>query len=73
MRKTSTSNSDKTKKVFSCPSHGCYVTVDDEEALSNYLVHLSSKNYVMVDIDLEEDMNERGDRGDFDDDVDDAH
>ena len=35
-------------------------------ALTNYLVHLPRKNDVVVDIDVEEELNERGNYGDSD-------
>ena len=64
------SDIDETKAVFSEPSHGSYVTSDDEVALPNYLVHLLSQNYIIVDIDVEEELNERVNVDNLDDDRD---
>ena len=72
MRKTSARNGEETKKVFSYPSHGGYVTSDDQVALSKKLVQLLSHNGVIVDIDVEEEMNERGDDRNQDGDGDDS-
>ena len=52
MRKTSASNGNTIKTVFSEPSCGAYVTEDDEVALPKCMVHLPSKIGSMVDIDL---------------------
>ena len=48
-------------------SHGTYVIADDELALPNLLVHLPSQNYVIMDIYMEEELNERVNCGDLDD------
>ena len=48
MRKTSASNGDGDKIVLSDISCGGYVTADDELALPNYLVQLTSKNDFIV-------------------------
>ena len=41
------------KTVFSEPSCGGYVTAGDEVELPNYMVHLPSRNYVIVNIYVE--------------------
>ena len=41
-------------------------------SLPNYLLHLPSKNDVIIDIDVEEELKERGNCGDLDDYGDDA-
>ena len=70
MRQTNTSNSDDTKTVFYYPSHGGYITVYYELALTNYLVNLTSRNYVTVDIGVYQELNEGGDSRNSDDDGD---
>ena len=64
--KTSASNGDKTETVFSEISCGGYITADYEVSLTNYLVQTPIHNDVMVDIDLEEELNERGNGGNSD-------
>ena len=46
--------------VHSDLSCGGYVTSDDEVAVHNYLMHLPSHDDFMVDIDVEEELNVRG-------------
>ena len=58
---------DGDKRVHSEISRGGYVTSDDELALPNFLVHLPSQNYVIMDINVEEGLNERVNCGDLDD------
>ena len=58
---------DGDKRVHYETSCGGYVTADDELALPNFLVHLPSQNYVIIDIDVEEDLNERVNCRDLDD------
>ena len=70
--KTSMRDGKRYKSVHSEISHGGYVTSDDEVAFTNYLVHLLSHNYVIVKIDVEEELNERLNGGDSDDDGDNA-
>ena len=48
-------------------SRGGYDTEDDEVALPNYLVHLPSQKYGIVDIDVVEELNYRGNDGYSDD------
>ena len=59
--------SDRDKRVQYEISHWGYVTADDELALTNYLVHLPSKNYVLMNIDVDEELNERVNGGELDD------
>ena len=66
MRKTSASNGNKIKTVFSEPSCGAYVTEDDEVALPKCLVHLPSKIGSMVDIDLQQELKQRVNGGNSD-------
>ena len=72
MSKASVSDGNGDKTVRSELSRGGYVTVDDKVAPPNYLVHLLRQNDVIMDIDVEEELNERGNSGDSDDDGDDA-
>ena len=58
---------DEDKRVHSEISRGGYVTAYDELELPNFLVHLPSQNYVILDIDVEEELNERVNGGYFDD------
>ena len=48
---------DRDKRVHSEISCGGYVTAYDELVLPNFLVHLPSQNYVIMDIDVEEELN----------------
>ena len=41
-------------------------------ALTNYLVHTPSQNYVIININVDEEMNERRNGGDLDDDGEDT-
>ena len=66
--KNSASDSDGDKTVQSELSCGSCVTEDDGMALPNYLVHLPINNDAIVDIDVEEELNERGNGGDLYDD-----
>ena len=50
---------------------GC-VTANDEVELTNYLMHFPSKNYLIMEMDVEDEMSERGDGGDSGDCGDDA-
>ena len=70
MSKTSLYNGDGYEMVHSELPRGGYVKSYDEVALPNYLVHLTSHNYVIVDIDLEGKLNGRGNGGELDDDGD---
>ena len=72
MRKTSVSDSDGDETVHSKLSHGIFVTLYDQVALPNYLVHLPSHNYFIIEIGVEEELNERENGGDSDDDGDNA-
>ena len=58
---------DREKRVHSEISRGGYVTAYDELALPNLLVQLQSHNCVIMDIDVEEELNERVNGGDLDD------
>ena len=71
MRKSSASNGEREKNIRSDISCGSYVTVYENVALTNYLVHLPSKNDVIMEIYVEEELNERGNGGDLDDDSED--
>ena len=64
----SASGSERYKMVHYEISHGGYVIADDRLALPNYLVHVSSQDYFIVDIDMEEELNERGNGEDSGDD-----
>ena len=57
MIKTKTIDGDDTKRVLFEISRGGYFTEDDEVALTNYLMHLPSNNYFIVDIDVEYELN----------------
>ena len=59
MRKTSVSDGDRDKTVLSGISGCGYVSADDNVSLPNYLVHLPSQNDSILEIDVEEDLNER--------------
>ena len=67
MSKAGVRDGDGEKMVHSEIYHGGYITADEQFALPNELVHLPSQNYVIVDIDVEEEMNERVDIVDQDD------
>ena len=67
MRKSSASDGDGDKTVRFEISRGGYVTEDEEVALPIYLVHPPSQNDVIMDIDAEEELNERGNYGYSDD------
>ena len=58
---------DEDKRVHYETSCGGYVTADDGLALPNFLVHLLSQNYVIIDIDVEEELNEMVNCGYLDD------
>ena len=47
-----------------------YVNAYDEVALPNYLVHLQNQNDFKMEMDVKEELNERGNGGDLDDDGD---
>ena len=64
VRKSNASDNDGDKTVRCELYHGSYVTEDYEVALLKYLVHLSSRNYVMMEMDVEEELNERVNGGD---------
>ena len=63
MSKNSARDSDGFETVHSEMSRGGYVTAYYKVALTNYLVHLPSQDYVRLDIDVEEELNERGNGG----------
>ena len=50
-------------EIFCCG----YISERDELSLPNFLVHLPSQNYVIMDIDVEEELNERVNSVDLDD------
>ena len=50
---------DRDKLVHPEISRGGYVTAYDGLALPNFMVHLPSQNYFIIDIDVEEELNER--------------
>ena len=64
MRKSNASKNDGDKTVRYELYHGGYVTADYEVALLKYLVHLSSKNDFIMEMNVEEEMNERVNGGD---------
>ena len=70
MRKTVTINCGGDKTSHSVLSRGGYITEYEYVALPNYLVHLQNQNGIIVDIDVDEELNERVDGGDLDDDGD---
>ena len=55
------------KTIRSELSHGDYDTSYDEVVPPNYLVHIPSQNDVIMDIDMEEELNERENGGGLDD------
>ena len=64
MRKSNASKNDGVKNVRYELYHGGYVTEDYEVALIKYLVHLSSQKDVIMEMDMEEELNERVNGGD---------
>ena len=70
MSKSSASDDDGDETVHSEISRGGYVTAYDEAALTNYLVQLPSQNDIIVYIDVEEELDDRGNGGNSDDDGD---
>ena len=68
--KSRVSNSDGGKTIRFDLSCGGYVNADNKVALTNYLVHLSSQNYFMMDMHVEEKLNERVNGGNSDNDGD---
>ena len=67
MIKTSSSNSDGDKMVNAELYRVGYVKAHDRMARPNYLVHLTIQNYFILDIDVEEELNKRGNGGNLDD------
>ena len=55
MRKPSARNGEDIKTVFSKTYHGACFILNDEVVIPNYLLHLPIHNYVIVEIDVEED------------------
>ena len=53
MRKSSASDGDGDKNICSKISCGCYFTIDEEVALTKYLVHLPINNDAIMDMDME--------------------
>ena len=53
MRKSSASDGDGDKNICSEISCGCYFTIDEEVALTKYLVHLPINNDAIMDMDME--------------------
>ena len=72
MIKTSASDGDRDKTFHYNQSRVGYVTSNDDVALSNYLVKIPSHTDVILDIDVEEELNDRVNGEDSDDDGDDA-
>ena len=68
MRKSIASDGGGDKTVRSEISRGGQVTADDEVALPNYLVHLQSQNDFIMEMDVDQELNQRGNCGDSDDD-----
>ena len=64
--KTSVSNNEGEKTVFFEISGCGYVTEYEKVALPNYTVHLPSQKDMIVDIDVDEDLNERINGGNSD-------
>ena len=48
---------------------GGYITDYYKVALPNYMVHLPNENDVVMEMDVDEELNDRGNGGDSDDDV----
>ena len=67
MSKSRVSNCTRDETVRSEISFGGNVTTNDGVALPNYLVHLPSHNDGIVDIDVVEELNYRGNDGYSDD------
>ena len=59
MSKSSISNGDIDKTVRSDISCGSYVSADYKVALPKYLVHLPSYSDFIMDMDVEEELNDR--------------
>ena len=72
MSKSSASKNDRVETVRSELYRCVYVTAYDEVALTNYLVQPPSQNYAIMNINVEEELNERRNGGDLDDDGEDA-
>ena len=68
MRKSIASDGGGDKTVRSDISRGGQVSADDEVALPNYLVHLQSQNDFIMEMDVDQELNQRGNCGDSDDD-----
>ena len=66
MSQYNASDSDGDKTIRSELSCGGYFTAYDKVALPNYLLHLPSHNDVIMDIDIKEELNGRGNGGDLD-------
>ena len=66
MKKSRVIEGDVDETVHSELSHGGYATSDEKAEMPNYLVQLQSQNDVIVDIDMEEEPNQRVNGGDQD-------
>ena len=60
MIKSSASDGDGDETVRYEISHSGYVTTDEDMELPNYLVHSPSNNDVITEMDVEEELDERG-------------
>ena len=72
MSKSSARDNDRDETVRSEIYCGGYVTTVDEVELTNYLVHLPSHNDFIMNINVQEELNDRGNFGHSGDDGDDA-
>ena len=72
MSKSSARNGDRDKTTGSEISCGNYVTAYENMALPKYLMQISSQNDLIMEMDVEEELNERVNGGDQDDDGDNA-
>ena len=59
MSKSSASSVDGDETVRYEISRGSSITADDKVAFTNYLVHLPIQNYIIVEIDVDEQLSER--------------
>ena len=66
MKKSRVIQADVDETAHSVLSHGGYATAEDKVEMPNYLVQLQRQNDVIVDIDVQEELNQRGNGGDSD-------
>ena len=66
MKKSRVIEGDVDETVHSELSHGGYATAEDKVEMPNYLVQLQRQNNIIVDIDVQEELNQRGNGEDSD-------